>query len=231
MTAGTKGKGISNSWSGWPEGKEFALVLTHDVERERGVEKCLQLAALEEELGFRSSFNFVPKGYKDSPDLRGELVRRGFEVGVHGLFHDGRLFESKREFQRRAPHINAYLADWNAVGFRAPTMQRRFEWMHVLNIEYDTSSFDTDPFEPQPDGAGTIFPFFVTHPSSQRRFVELPYTLPQDFLLFVLMRRQNIDIWKAKLAWIVKVGGMALLDTHPDYMYFGNQKVFSLLNT
>jgi hypothetical protein len=32
------------------------------------------------------------------------------------------------------------------------------------------------------------------------------------------MGESNITIWKKKLDWIVKKGGMALLITHPDYM-------------
>ena len=36
------------------------------------------------------------------------------------------------------------------------------------------------------------------------------------------MEQDNIDIWKKKLDWIVKHGGMALLITHPDYMNFRN---------
>jgi glycosyltransferase involved in cell wall biosynthesis len=38
------------------------------------------------------------------------------------------------------------------------------DWLHDLNIQYDASTFDTDPFEPQPDGTGTIFPFWVPRP-------------------------------------------------------------------
>ena len=34
--------------------------------------------------------------------------------------------------------------------------------------------------------------------------------------LFILMREKNIDIWKQKLDWIAKHGGMALVNTHPD---------------
>jgi hypothetical protein len=55
--------------------------------------------------------------------------------------------------------------------------------------------------------------------------VELPYTLPQDFTLFVLMGEKNIDIWKKKLDWIAKCGGMALINTHPDYMNFGGGRL------
>jgi hypothetical protein len=48
----------------------------------------------------------------------------------------------------------------------------------------------------------------------------MPYTLPQDFTLFILMQESDIRIWKRKLDWIVENNGMALLNTHPDYMKF-----------
>jgi hypothetical protein len=59
--------------------------------------------------------------------------------------------------------------------------------------------------------------------SGRKGYVELPYTLPQDFTLFILFREKTIDIWKEKLAWIARMGGMALLNTHPDYMNFGGK--------
>jgi glycosyltransferase involved in cell wall biosynthesis len=96
-------------------------------------------------------------------------------------------------------------------------------WLHQLGAEYDASTFDTDPFEPEPDGVGTIFPFWVPGPDNSG-FVELPYTLPQDFTLFVVLREPNIDVWKRKIDWIAERGGMALLNTHPDYMCFEGEK-------
>ena len=62
----------------------------------------------------------------------------------------------------------------------------------------------------------------TTYIVSNDGYVELPYTLPQDFTLFVLMREKAIDIWKKKLDWIAKKGGMALVTTHPDYMKFSD---------
>jgi hypothetical protein len=208
------------SWSGWPEGKQFALVLTHDVDTAKGHEQCRQLMKLERDLGFRSSFNFVPERYAVSSELRHYLTGHGFEVGVHGLYHDGKLYDSREIFQSRAIRINQYLHEWNAVGFRSPSMQHNLEWIHDLEIEYDASTFDTDPFEPQSDGVQTIFPFIVSGGRGAKGYVELPYTLPQDFTLFVLMGEEDIDIWKKKLDWIVECGGMALINTHPDYMHF-----------
>jgi glycosyltransferase involved in cell wall biosynthesis len=102
-----------------------------------------------------------------------------------------------------------------------------------LDIQYDTSTFDTDPFEPQPFGQQTIFPFWVPRPStldvgysplstphSSRGYVELPYTLPQDSTLFLLFREPTIATWLKKLDWIVQNGGMALVNIHPDYVRF-----------
>ena len=211
-----------DGWSGWPEKKQFALVLTHDVDTKKGHDNCRKLMKLEEELGFRSSFNFVPERYKVSNEIRNQLTQNGFEVGVHGLNHDGKLYKSKKIFQKRAIRINHYLREWKAVGFCSPSMHNNMEWVHDLNIKYDSSTFDTDPFEPQSEGVKTIFPFWVSNGSTEAGYVELPYSLPQDFTLFVLMKETNIDIWKKKLDWIAGKGGMALITTHPDYMNFGN---------
>ena len=84
------------------------------------------------------------------------------------------------------------------------------------------STFDTDPFEPEPDGVRTIFPFWVPGPDGTG-YVELPYTLAQDFTLFVVLRETSINVWKEKLDWIARRGGMAMLITHPDYMCFDGQ--------
>jgi len=212
-------------WIGWRDRNRFALVLTHDVDTAKGHEKCPQLMEIEKSLGFRSSFNFVPERYEVSPELRNHLTSNGFEVGVHGLRHDGRLYASKKTFQERAIRINHYLREWKSVGFRSPSMHHNLDWLQELNIEYDASTFDTDPFEPQSDGAGAIFPFWVKGKSDRQGYVELPYTLPQDSTIFILMKEKNIDVWKQKLDWIAEKGGMALLNSHPDYMNFDGNKL------
>ncbi len=211
------------SWPGWPESKQFALVLTHDVEGRKGFARVERLMELEAKYSFRSSFNFVPKGeYALSSELRQKMDASGFEVGVHGLEHDGKLFSSVTKFAERAARIREHVREWHASGFRSPLMQHKLSWLHELGVEYDASTFDTDPFEPEPDGFGTIFPFWVPGPNGSG-FVELPYTLAQDFTLFVVLRERNIDIWKQKLDWIAEHGGMALLNTHPDYMTFSGR--------
>lgn len=211
-------------WQGWPGGKRFALVLTHDVEGMRGQQRCPQVAELEGRLGFRSSFNFVAEDYEVAHDILNKLRRAGFEIGLHGLTHQRNPFRSRKVFDRHIPKINHYLEEWRAVGFRCPSMYHNLKWIGDLKVMYDTSTFDVDPFEPQPDGVGTIYPFVVSDCGSTN-YVELPYTLPQDHLLYVIMKEQAISIWKAKLDWIAQNGGMALLITHPDYMAFDDRKM------
>lgn len=207
-------------WLGWPNGKKFAFVLTHDVEGLQGLAKCRQLAQVEKKLGFRSSFNLVPEGdYVVPPELRAELARDGFEVGVHDLHHDGKLYNSRREFARNAAQIQRYLKEWGAVGFRSGFMLHNLEWAHDIGAFYDGSTFDIDPFEPQPDGTGTIFPFWVPG-AGGKGYVELPYTLPQDSTLYLILQETSPDIWLKKLDWVAEHGGMALVNVHPDYVCF-----------
>jgi glycosyltransferase involved in cell wall biosynthesis len=236
-------------WPGWPEGKKFAFVLTHDVEGPEGLAKCRRLMQLEKELGLRSAFNFIPEGdYAVSREQREELSQNGFEIGVHDLHHDGKLFQTRQDFSKNAREINRYLKEWGAAGFRSGFMLREMGWLEDLNIQYDASTFDTDPFEPQPDGTGTIFPFWIprsksgiwdhrpvtrymgsVQPSasslelSESGYVELPYTLAQDSTLFLVMRESTPAIWLQKLDWIAGRGGMALVNVHPDYLRFPDE--------
>lgn len=207
-------------WPGWPNGKKFAFVVTHDVEGARGLARCRKLADLDKALGIRAAFNFVPEGeYRVSDVFLDYLEREGFEVGVHDLYHDGSLYRSSKHFNKQARQIKQYLQAWAASGFRSGFMFHNLEWLQDLEVLYDASTFDTDPFEPQPDGVGTIFPFWVQR-NGGKGYVELPYTLPQDSTLFVLLKEKTIDLWTKKLDWVASHGGMALAIIHPDYISF-----------
>ena len=94
-----------------------------------------------------------------------------------------------------------------------------------MKLEYDLSTYDPAPYEAKPVNRKTIFPFIVSSNTDGRAIVELPYTLPQDFTLFVLMREKNIALWKRKLDWVAEHGGMALINTHTDYMSFDGTKL------
>ena len=84
--------------------------------------------------------------------------------------------------------------------------------MPLLGFDYDSSYPDTDPFEPQGGGCCTWLPFF------NQGMVELPLTMTQDHTLFVILRQPDERAWVEKAEFLRSRGGMALLDTHPDYL-------------
>jgi hypothetical protein len=208
----------------WPDRKRFAFILIHDVESATAEDRCLQLAHLEQQHGFVSAFNFSARKNKSALQLSAQLRSRGFEIGIRELPVRKSLFRSRQLFLSRAAEINQCLKKWNAVGFRCPDGHFNFNWMHQLEIEYDSSTFDNDPLENASKGMRTIFPFLVRGEKPGCGYIELPATLPQDFTLFILMKELNVEIWKKKLDWIAQNKGMALLVTHPEYMRFPNQR-------
>jgi hypothetical protein len=196
----------------WPRSTPYALVLTHDIESADGQSFARDIADLDASFGFRSSFNFVPERYPLDRELMEDLRARGFEIGVHGLKHDGRDFASHRQFIRRAMRMNHFINDFGATGFRSPLTHRNPEWMQALDIEYDLSFYDTDPYEPIGGGTMCIWPFQLGH------FVELPYTLAQDYTLTEVLGETTPRLWLEKVDFIRANHGMALLNTHPDYL-------------
>lgn len=196
----------------WPGGHDYAFVLTHDVETAEGQAAIPSVAELEERRGFHSSFNLVPARYPLDRGIIRELRDRGFEVGVHDLNHDGKLFRSEATFTQRAARINGHLREMEAAGFRAALTHRQPAWMQQLDVAYDLSFFDTDPYEPIPGGTMSLWPFLLG------RFVELPYTLVQDYTLTSVLGERSARLWMEKVDFLEAHRGMALLNSHPDYL-------------
>lgn len=196
----------------WPNNHTMALVLTHDVESVDGQKHILAVADLEEKYGFCSSFNIIGSQLPENPEMFLELKDRGFEIGIHGWHHTSGMYSSRKNFNFHAIHVNRFLQKAGAVGMRSPLNLRNPEWMQALNIEYDLSFFDTDPFEPISGGAMSIWPFFIGH------FVELPATLVQDNTLVNLLGETSPQLWMDKIAFLEKYHGMALVNCHPDYL-------------
>lgn len=196
----------------WPDGRRFAAVLTHDVESAKGLANISTVREIERRHGFVSSWNLVAEDYPIDASLREQLRAEGCEIGLHGIRHDCRLFESRASFEAEVPAIHRYLEEWDAVGFRSPATHRNPDWMPELGALYDSSFPDTDPFEPQPGGCCSVLPFFLGD------LVELPITLVQDHTLWEILREESLDLWTRKSDWLIANGGLINLITHPDYL-------------
>jgi peptidoglycan/xylan/chitin deacetylase (PgdA/CDA1 family) len=199
----------------WPASHRAAMILTHDVETAEGLPLAVELADLEQEHGFRSSFN-LGAWYEVDPGIIRELTGRGFEIGMHGLRHDRSLFASRAAFDAQRPELAALAARLGAEGFRSPATHRVFDWLGELPISYDGSIPHSDPFEPQPGGCCSLWPFFIGD------VVELPYTLPQDYTLFTLLAHRSPSLWLEQADRIVQEHGLIHSLSHPDPGYLGD---------
>lgn len=196
----------------WPEGATAAAVVTHDVETDRGRDACPTVMDIDESFGFKGAFEVVPeKRYEVTPAYIDSIWKRGFEVAVHDLNHDGHLFRDKETFQRRAAKINTYRTRFRAEGFRAAVLYRNQEWYDALDFSYDTSVPNVAHLDPQRGGCCTVMPYFVG------KLVELPVTITQDYSLFHILNDYSINLWKQQAELVMQSHGLINVIIHPDY--------------
>jgi len=197
----------------WPDGHQSCAVMTHDVETSRGLQFIPQLMELDEAYGIRASFQIVPEErYRVDPGVLQAIRDRGFEVNVHDLNHDGRLFSSREEFDKRVVEINRYGREFQAEGFRSAVLYRRMEWLTALEFSYDMSLPNNGHLEAQRGGCCSVTPFFCGP------LLEIPVTTTQDYSLFHILRQYSIDLWTQQVSTIAEHHGMASFIVHPDYV-------------
>jgi hypothetical protein len=197
----------------WPRGARGCLMMTHDVETEAGRDSCTDLMDLDDSFGIKASFQIVPEERYAVPGWLLDTIRnRGFEVGIQDLNHDGQLFDSQKEFVRRAAVINGYASEYVANGFRAAVLYRKPEWYDALSFSFDMSFPNVAPLDPQRGGCCTVMPYFIGD------LLELPVTTIQDYTLFHVLNMRSIDLWKAQVDLIFNKNGLASFIVHPDYV-------------
>ena len=200
----------------WPDGAPGCVMMTHDVEGTSGAQFCGQLMDLDAQFGIRSSFQVVPDAPWSSRVSTKQLVdtlkRRGFEVNVHDLTHDGHLFRNRDRFLRHAALINARGRAFGSRGFRSGAMYRRQDWLSALDISYDMSVPNVAHLEPQGGGCCTVMPFFMGH------VLELPLTAAQDYTVFHVLGDYSTKLWQEQIERVLEQHGLISFIAHPDYL-------------
>lgn len=206
------GNGIPFIWF-WPDGAPGCAIVTHDVETAKGRNYSGALMDIDDAFGIKSSFQVVPEERYEVPtEYLDRIRRRGFELNVQDLNHDGLLYHSQEEFFRRAKEINWYVREFGAQGFRAAVLYRNPEWYHALEVSYDMSLPNVAHLEPQRGGCCTVFPYFIG------KILELPVTLTQDYTLFHLLGDYSTALWKKQIRLILEKNGLVSVVVHPDYI-------------
>jgi hypothetical protein len=197
----------------WPDAARGCILLTHDVDSEAGRDFCPSLMDIDEAHGLKAGFGIVPEErYSVSPEFLSAIRSRGFEIGIQDLNHDGRLYDDRDEFLRRAQIINRYAQEYGARGFRSAILYRKFEWLDALNFSFDMSCPNVAHLDPQRGGCCTVLPYFVGN------ILELPVTTTQDYMLLNLLGETSIRLWQTQIKRILVKCGLVSFIVHPDYI-------------
>lgn len=197
----------------WPDGATSCAIMTHDVETTRGIKFSSTLMDIDDSFGITASFQVVPeRRYEVTPTYLETITRRGFDLGVQDLNHDGHLYKNRQQFIKRAAKINSYGRQWGADGFRAAVLYRRQDWFDALDFSYDMSVPNVAHIDPQRGGCCTVMPYAVG------RLLELPVTTTQDYPLFHILKDYSIGLWKQQIELIMAKHGLISFIIHPDYI-------------
>lgn len=180
---------------------------------------------IDDAYGFKACFEVVPEQRYDVPlAFLDSITKRGFEVAVHDLNHDGRLYINRQQFVERVAKINSYGHRWGVEGFRAAVLYRRQEWFGDLEFSYDMSVPNVAHLDPQRGGCCTVMPYFIGN------LLELPVTTIQDYSLFHILKDYNIDLWKTQIELIMEKHGLISFIVHPDYVTTASERtVYEML--
>jgi hypothetical protein len=197
----------------WPDGASSCAIMTHDVETTVGRNFCATVMDLDDAYGIKASISIVPElRYEVTTEYLDSIWKRGFEVCVQDLNHDGLLFKDRQEYLVRVEKINAYGKQYGATGFRSAVLYRNQMWFDQLKFSYDMSVPNVAHLEPQRGGCCTVMPYFVGD------ILELPVTTTQDYALFNYLNEYSIDLWRRQIEIIMEQHGLVSIIVHPDYI-------------
>ena len=194
-----------------------SVCLTHDVDWVACQCFASEIAAVEEDCGVRSSFNFLTEwNYVLDAHLVTELNRRGFEIGLHGTRHDIAIG------CRAEATISASLSRGREAlpvavsGYRSPALSSSPSLFRALEAQAFT--YDSSLLTATLAGRGTGMCFPYRYPG--HTIWEIPLTL-QDSTLFrdlQLGDDDGLEMAVQVLRAVTGIGGVFVFNGHPGIL-------------
>jgi len=208
----------------WPEGRRYAITLSHDLDTDWGIrhpEGIAAFRAYEEKLAIRSAWLAVATLRETGRECLHELAEAGHEIGFHGTVHDhATAYLPPKKLRERVRAAGGFLEEFQCKGFRSPSYHRSDALYAALDglLEYDMSMHDcvenVNSPVPKREGCSTCFPFWIRG----TRLLEIPTTVPEDFVLEMTGRSPD-EVLSTQKEIVRKIGqrrGVANILTHPE---------------
>jgi peptidoglycan/xylan/chitin deacetylase (PgdA/CDA1 family) len=203
-----------------------SLVITHDIDTEKGLRRALVFKTVEDELNIKSTW-FLPSDEYPIPRTLARNLVHGSTIGSHDTKHDGRLIHIHHddELVQRLKNSRAKLEELFETEvrcFRAPLLQFNRRIVMALakaGYRFDFSAPCWEPVHPSTMGG---FGVETVQGFETDGLVEVPLTLFQDHQVLNIMGMsidEAIKLWLKQARLIRSFEGDIVLLTHPDYSF------------
>jgi peptidoglycan/xylan/chitin deacetylase (PgdA/CDA1 family) len=202
-----------------------SLVITHDIETAKGLQKAVGLKKVEEQLEVESTW-FLPS---DEYQLNGQLTRElseGSIIGSHDTKHDGKLIQVQKHNDLVRRLRSSRLRLEQVIGktvdcFRSPLLQFSRRIIRGLGEAGYRKDFSAPTWEPTHPATLGGFGVGSVHAFEVDGIVEVPLTLTQDHQVFNVLGlspRKATKFWTEQAKLVRSMGGDIVLLVHPDYL-------------
>jgi len=217
--------------------KPPSLVITHDIDSEKGLRRALSFKTVEDELNIQSIW-FLPSYEYPIPRTLAKDLADGSTIGSHDTKHDGKLIHIHRhnELVERLSDSRSKLEELFETEvrcFRAPLLQFNRQIVSALAEAGYTFDYSAPCWEPAHGPTMGGFGVETAQGFMTDGVLEVPLTLFQDHQLLNVLGLDTdsaIKLWIEQAKLICSFEGDIVLLTHPHLAFSQDlQKYESLL--
>jgi hypothetical protein len=203
-----------------------SLVITHDIDTEKGLRRAAGLIKVEEKLELKSIWFLPSDEYRLNERLVQELGTSSY-VGSHDTKHDGRLIQIEKQSDLVQRLISSRVKLESIIGrtvdrFRSPLLQFSRRMIKGLGEAGYKMDFSAPTWEPGHPATLNGFGVESVQAFKVNGIIERPLTLTQDHQILNVLSmspRQATKLWTDQAKLIHSMGGDIVLLVHPDYSF------------
>jgi peptidoglycan/xylan/chitin deacetylase (PgdA/CDA1 family) len=212
------------------------LLITHDIETERGLERALLLKSVEDKLDVHSTW-FLPSNEYPIAKRVAKSLADGSAIGSHDIRHDGRIIHIRRhdELVERLSSSRTKLEgifEKKVECFRSPLLQFSETIVAALRESGYRFDFSVPCWEPVHPVRMTGFGVEALQSFEIHGIVESPLTLLQDHQVFTVLgmsTHEAVKYWIEQATLVRALDGDIVLLIHPDYAFSGDLARYEIL--
>jgi peptidoglycan/xylan/chitin deacetylase (PgdA/CDA1 family) len=203
-----------------------SLIITHDIESEKGLRNALLFKRIEDELQLKSTW-FLPSDEYPIPRSVARELAEGSTIGSHDVRHDGRLIHI-RKHQALVKRLRTSrlqlerIFDKEVTSFRSPLLQFSENLISGLSNSGYRFDFSVPCWEPVHPVAMSGFGIEAVQGFEIYGVAESPLTLFQDHQVLNVLGMNTgeaIKLWVEQATLVRSLDGDIVVLIHPEYAF------------